>query len=169
MMFISNEDMKIVSYQLGRTPKNVVRVVKRCSYGFPTVIESKSILEGKPFPTVYWLTCPFLRYAISQIESLGGISRFEGILSTSPEVYTKHVESHLKAKAKAVELADKNVQVIENLKKRGMGGISDFKHVKCLHMHVAYHLGGIENPVGKMVLSELKDLECENGWCGKYR
>lgn len=167
-MFISNRDMRIVSYQLGRTPKNVVRVVKKCSYGFPVVIESKTILEGKPFPTAYWLTCPFLRYAISKIESFGGILKFENILSTYPELYAKHVKAHLKAKAKAIELADKNVRVIESLKKRGMGGLSDFKHVKCLHMHVAYHLGGIENPVGKMVLSELGDLECESGLCKKY-
>lgn len=164
-MLISNKDMRIVSYQLGKTPKNVVRVVRRCSYGFPVVIESKSILEGKPFPTVYWLTCPFLKYAISRIESLGGILKFENILSNSPELYAKHVEAHLKAQARAIELADKNVRVIKSLKKRGMGGLSDFKHVKCLHMHVAYHFGGIENPVGRMVLSELEVQECESGLC----
>ncbi len=167
MAHISNEDLKIVSHQLERTPKNVMKIVYRCSYGFPVVIESKTVLEEKPFPTVYWLTCPFLRYAISKVESNGGVSRFENILLTSPEFYVEHVEAHLKARIKAIDLADENVQVIERLKKRGMGGISDFKHIKCLHMHVAYHLGGIENPVGKMVLKELKNLECENCLCEK--
>lgn len=165
---LSEEDIKIVARQIGRIPKNIIRIVRRCSCGFPVVIESHSVLEGKPFPTVYWLTCPYLRYQISKLESNGGVKRFETLLSESLELYAKHVEAHLKASERAIELArNASCSVIERLSRCGMGGIADFKHVKCLHMHVAYHIGGIKNPVGEMVLSELKSVECDDCVCEK--
>ncbi len=166
---LSEEDIKIVSHQLGRTPKNIIQIARRCSYGFPVVIESSPVLEGKPFPTIYWLTCPYLRYQVSRLESNGGVARFEGLLSKSPKLYAEYVEAHLKSKEKAVELAQNAPNsVLKRLSKCGMGGIEDFEHIKCLHMHVAYHIGGIKNPVGRMILCELKNVECNNGICEKY-
>lgn len=58
--------------------------------------------------------------------------------------------------------------MIKRIKNAGMGGISDFSHIKCLHLHVAYHLGGIKNPIGEMVLKEIKQIECSNVLCKKY-
>ncbi|BBJ27181.1 DUF501 domain-containing protein [Athalassotoga saccharophila] len=160
---IELEDLSVVSIQLNRIPKNVSEVVRRCSFGFPVVIRSFPILDGKPFPTLYWLTCPFMRSEISKIESNGGIKRYEEILSNSKELLDLQIEAHLKANEKIKSFVDENVK---DLFKGGMGGIKDFRHVKCLHMHVAYHLGGIKNPVGESVLSEIK-MECEDGICGK--
>ena len=50
------------------------------------------------------------------------------------------------------------------LSARGIGGISDRRYVKCLHLHVAHALAG-ENPVGRLVLEGLEVRECENGIC----
>ncbi len=163
------QDLKIVSAQLGREPKNVLKVAKRCSFGFPVVVESSPMLNGKPFPTIYWLTCPFLIKAISVLESDGGIPRYEEILSGSSELYGEHVDSHLRARKKAMELAGSApAGVLKRLETCGMGGIKDLEHVKCLHMHTAYHLGGIENPIGKGVISELACTECDDALCSKY-
>lgn len=166
---LSEKDIKIVSRQLGRKPKNITKIVHRCSYGFPVVIESYSVLEGKPFPTIYWLTCPYLRYQISKLESNGGVTKFENLLSKSSKLYAEHVSAHLKSKKRAIELAQNAPSsVIERLSNCGMGGITDFEHIKCLHMHVAYHIGGIKNPVGRMILFKLKSVECNSNICKKY-
>lgn len=164
------QDLKIVSAQLGRVPKNVISVAKRCSFGYPVAVQSSPILDGKPFPTIYWLTCPFLIKKISSLESSGGIPKYEKLISDSPELYGEHLSSHRKAKEKAVELAGSDAPegILKRLGRCGMGGIEDFSHVKCLHMHTAYQLGGIENPVGRGVVAEIGGLECEDGFCSKY-
>ncbi len=171
MVCVSNEDLKIISAQLERFPKNVLEVSRRCSYGFPVVVKSKPVLNGKPFPTIYWLTCPYLRYHISKLEAKGKIIEYERLLSSSQRLFELQIKAHLRAQSEAVELI-KDVKddewIVKRLKDGGMGGISDFSHLKCLHLQVAYHLGGIENPVGRLVLEEIGQLECENAWCKKY-
>lgn len=157
-------DFATITSQLKRIPKNAIEVVKRCSYGFPVVIKSFPISDGKPFPTLYWLTCPFMRAEISKIESNGGIRRYESFIS-SGELFHSHVQAHLLANRQVMNLVDDDMK---HFFTGGMGGIRDFRHVKCLHMHVAYHLGGIENPVGAGVLSEIK-MECESGICNVWR
>ena len=168
MVRISDKDLKLISAQLERFPKNVLEVSQRCSYGFPVVIKSKPILEGKPFPTIYWLSCPFLRYKISQLETEGYIPKYEKLLASSPRLLSLQVRAHLRAQKEAIELAGEKGWIRERLSSGGMGGISNFSHIECLHLHVAYHLGGIENPVGKMVLEEIGKKECENALCKKY-
>ncbi len=160
---IDLEDLSVVLIQLNRIPKNALEVVRRCSFGFPTVIKSFPILDGKPFPTLYWLTCPFMRTQISKIESNGGIKRYEELLFSSQRLLDLEIKAHLEANEKIRSLVGED---FKDFFGGGMGGIKDFRHVKCLHMHVAYHLGGIKNPVGEDVLSSIK-MECEDGICGK--
>ncbi|MDI6892316.1 MAG: DUF501 domain-containing protein [Actinomycetota bacterium] len=55
------KDFKVVGNQLGRRPRDLLAVVKRCYKNRPKVIATSPILEdGSPFPTVFWLTCPVL-------------------------------------------------------------------------------------------------------------
>ncbi len=166
-MRISDRDLKVISFQLERTPKNILKVVLRCSYGYPMVIKSKPVLDGKPFPTLYWLTCPFLRYKLSQLEADGYIPKYEKILSNSSEMRVEEIAAHFKAREEALKLVEEE-WIKESLKRRGMGGISNFSHIKCLHLHVAYHLGGIRNPVARMALDEIGSAECLDKWCEKY-
>ncbi|MGC8544460.1 MAG: DUF501 domain-containing protein [Athalassotoga sp.] len=160
---ISNEEMKIVTNQIGRVPENALNVAKYCSYGFPTVIKSYPLLDGKPFPTLYWLTCPFLRDEISKMESDGWIKRYEEMISKSSEFSNLQIKAHELAKKDVIDLLQDDDLKIKFT--GGMGGIRNFNHVKCLHMHVAYHLGGIENPVGRSVLSKISQTECKSGIC----
>ncbi len=167
MARIFGKDLKIVSLQLQRTPKNAEKIVLRCSKGYPTVVKSSPVLDGKPFPTLYWLTCPFLRYKISQFESEGYIARYESMLMISSEMRFKENLAHIRARDEILsEVKEKWIR--EKMASRGMGGIEDFSHIKCLHLHVAYHLGGIENPVAELILKEIGRLECEENWCQKY-
>ncbi len=164
---ISNVEMGILTKQIGRTPENALDIVKYCSYGFPMVIKSFPILNGEPFPTLYWLTCPFLRDKISRMESEGWIKKYEDFMTKSPAFFDLNMKAH--------ELARENLTTLlqnDDLKSKftgGMGGIKNFNHVKCIHMHVAYHLGGIENPIGRSALSMIDLSECKNNFCHEWR
>jgi len=60
----------IVEYQLDRPPRGNWWPRVFCPYGFPMVIETEPFLEdGTPFPTLFWLTCPYLKEEISRMES----------------------------------------------------------------------------------------------------
>ena len=170
MVRISNKDLRIVSAQIGKFPQNLLEISLKCSFGFPMVIKSKPILNGKPFPTIYWLTCPYLRYRISQLEAEGKIPEYEKVLSSSSKIYDRQLKAHIMAREEALKMLKKsNLKwVKERIKNAGMGGIVDFSHIKCLHLHVAYHLGGIKNPVAEMALNEIITLECSNAMCKKY-
>jgi len=162
-------DEEIVEKQLGRKVKNLRRVVKRCKYGYPIVVESFPLKDGKPFPTLYWLTCIFLRREISRLESEGWIKKFEDRIKSDKEFFEKVRKAHEEVRKRRVKILPKEVQW-DVLIKSGTGGIKDPRIVKCLHLHTADFLAGIENPIGEMVLKMLEKTECDPDEiiCEKY-
>src|SRR3954451_4045797 len=70
-------DEEIVEQQLGRRPRAFRRVAVRCPYGRPAVTEQAPFdADGKPFPTQFYVTCPYLVAAISRLEAAGGVERW---------------------------------------------------------------------------------------------
>ena len=70
-------DRSVVERQLGRPPRAFRRVVVRCPFGRPAVTEQRrTTTRGEPFPTTYWLTCPYLVAAVSRLEAAGGVERW---------------------------------------------------------------------------------------------
>src|SRR4029079_18123983 len=71
------DDTRVVSWQLGRPARPFRRVAARCAYGFPAVTEQAPFgADGKPFPTTFYLTCPWLVAGISRVEAEGGVERY---------------------------------------------------------------------------------------------
>jgi len=65
-------DLLILEHQIGRKPRDVIGVYKRCEKKRPQAILTKPFFEGKvPFPSIAWLTCPFLVEKVSQLEAEG--------------------------------------------------------------------------------------------------
>ena len=154
------EDVLIIERQIGRKPLGVRRVVLRCEHNFPVVIENECEIDGKPFPTLFWLVCPKLCREISRLEQLGWISRFEKIINEDPDFERAYIDAHLQVQG----LRDKVVRnegVRQILSRLGTGGIRNLRTVKCLHLHVADRLAGVKNPVGEMVLQMIDRPFCE--------
>jgi len=159
-------DDKVVAGQLGRTPRGAFSVSVRCSYGYPQVIRVHPVVEGKPFPTLYWLTCPFLSREIGHLEAAGWVKQLEARMAEEPELRSAMHEAHqrtwsrrdqlLSSEEKAALAADGTLVGLEG---RGIGGISDWDRLKCLHLHAAHALAD-ENPTGSIVLRMLPALEC---------
>ncbi|OAA30111.1 hypothetical protein AT15_00935 [Kosmotoga arenicorallina S304] len=156
-------EKKIVQAQLGRELRNEFRVVKRCTWGYPQCIQSDLITDGKPFPTLFWLTCPFLYKEVSRLEEKGWVKLLEEELEHSESMSREYIEAHKTTQAlKKSLLADRKLEnwQIEALLDRGIGGIRNLMNIKCLHLQLANFLGGIDNPIGKRVWEMLKSREC---------
>ena len=166
-------DRETIAWQIGRAPRGVRGVAKRCSYGFPQVIQVMPVIADAPFPTLFWLTCPHLLREVSQLEAAGWVGRLEDRLaedeslrqsmSNAHDRYVALREDLLTQEAKEKLIAQRRYGA---LKERGIGGLSDRSRLKCLHLHVAHELGE-SNPVGAIVLQTLRSPECseENGIC----
>ncbi len=124
------------------------------------VIESFPEKDGKPFPTLYWLTCPHLRKKVSKLESEGWIKRFEEIIQKDENFKERLVRAHLQIREKRESLI-KDESIRKVLQRVGSGGIRNLTRVKCLHLHLADFLAGIDNPVGEMVWKMIDEKECE--------
>jgi hypothetical protein len=156
-------EKKIVSLQLGRDLKNDFTTAMRCTWGYPQVIKSSLVSDGRPFPTLFWLTCPLLRREVSLLESQGLISYFEDIMERDrdfAEAYSlAHNETRL-LKQSILEELQLSEWLETALIERGIGGLKDRRKVKCLHLQLANFLGGISNPVGREVWKRIERREC---------
>jgi len=159
-------DGKVVAGQLGRNPRGAFTVSVRCSYGYPQVIRVHPVVDGKPFPTLYWLTCPFLSREIGHLEAAGWVKQLEARMTEQPELRSAMHASHRRNCSQRDQFLSPEEKVslsvsgaLVGLDGRGIGGIFDWDRLKCLHLHAAHALAD-ENPIGSIALSMLPSLEC---------
>ncbi len=161
---VSIEDKKIVQFQLGRDINNPFKVKNRCEWGYPICIESQIIYNDKPFPTLFWLTCPFLSKRVGRLEEKGTVKHLERKILEDSQLRT----AYLKAHEDIIELKKQILNKYNGLKdwqiysilSRGIGGIRNLNTVKCLHLQLASFLGGIKNPIGKLVYELIEEHNC---------
>ncbi len=140
-------DLETVAAQLGRRPRGTRAIAHRCPCGNPDVVETSPRLDdGTPFPTLYYLTCPYATAACSRLESAGVMRDMQERLSTDPELaerYELAFEDYLRRRT-AIEDVPEIAQV-------AAGGMPD--RVKCLHVHLGHALaaGRGLNPFGDEV------------------
>jgi hypothetical protein len=97
-------------------------------------------------PTRYWLVDTELRDAVSRLEAAGGVKRAEA-----------SVDAEALAAAHARYAADRDRALpAGHAGPRPSGGVGGTrKGVKCLHAHLAWHLAGGDDPVGRWTVGEL--------------
>ena len=81
-------DLQILAGQLDRQPRDVNAIACRCPFGYPAVIETGPVLAGEPNPTLFYLTCPSVVKAVSQVESGGAVKRFKEACRDDAELRT---------------------------------------------------------------------------------
>ena len=72
---ISCVDRSNVKALLGRTPRGLAAINVRTKTNLPVVIQVESMVNKKPFPTLFWLVDKKLNYAIDKLEAGGLIVR----------------------------------------------------------------------------------------------
>jgi len=163
---VTVNDKRIIASQIGREPRGVSAVSRRCTYGYPSVIRVHPVIDGAPFPTLYWLTCPYLAFGVDRLESEGAIGHLEVRLASDPGLASRleaareaYVRRRLSLLSQG-ELRDLQERgILTSLSEKGIGGIAERGRIKCLHLHVAHALVA-ENPIGEIVLEDLKRIEC---------
>ena len=132
-------DCEILRQQLGRYPRGLVGIGARCACGRPAVtITYPRLASGEPFPTLFYLSLPWLVREISRIESSGGMQALnerlrEGSQNYDPDLARNHEQAHVSY----IERRNMLAQVPE-LAGRSAGGMPD--RVKCLHALAGYTL-----------------------------
>jgi uncharacterized protein len=140
-------DRAVVERQLGRPPRAFRRVAVRCPFGCPAVTEQAAHDEhGKPFPTTFWLTCPFLVAAVSRVEAAGGVERWTQRTKRDQELAASLQEANREQRRLRPELPV------------GIGGASRSGSLKCLHAHAAFALARPGYELGDRILAELPSL-----------
>jgi exopolyphosphatase/guanosine-5'-triphosphate,3'-diphosphate pyrophosphatase len=151
---LRGSDLITVAEQLGREPTTPFTVVARCPDGHPLVIRNAPFdADGKPFPTLFWLTCPAASKAVSRLESEGWVSRLNERLAEEPELSDAIERAH---EEYAKERARGHPEAEE------FGGVGGTRTgVKCLHAHYANHLAGGEDPVGRSTAERIEPVHDE--------
>jgi exopolyphosphatase/guanosine-5'-triphosphate,3'-diphosphate pyrophosphatase len=151
---LRGSDLTIVAEQLGRAPTTPFTVVARCPDGHPLVIRNHPIdADGRPFPTLYWLTCPQAVKAVSRVESGGAIAELNDRVGSDPafaDALAVTHEAYAAERARAVPRAG------------GWGGVGGTRRgIKCLHAHYANHVAGGDDPVGSWVAGRIEPVHDE--------
>ncbi len=151
---LRGSDLSIVREQLGREPTVPFTVVARCPGGHPLVIRNRPVdLEGRPFPTLFWLTCPIAVKAAARLESEGWIGRWNARAEKDEALADALAAAH-------EEYArERSRGFPQALGWGGVGGAT--RGAKCLHAHYANHLAGGRDPIGAWVAEEIEPVHPE--------
>lgn len=144
----TDDDIRIVSAQLGRPARDVIGIPARCVCGAPTVVATAPRLsDGTPFPTFYYLTHPAATIAMSDLEATQVMAEFTDILNADEEMRKQYHVAHEQF------IADReSVALVTELEGISAGGMP--VRVKCLHALAGHALaaGRGVNPIGDLAL-----------------
>lgn len=168
----TDQDIRVLSAQLGRTVRDVIEIPARCVCGNPLVAATAPRLSnGSPFPTVFYLAHPAITAAASRLEAGGLMYEMTDALADDTELASRYTLAHENylAERERIRLISGTDEVpeIENISAGGMP-----TRVKCLHAVIGHTLAvgcGI-NPMGDWGLDEIADwwtpqvCACEPSW-----
>jgi hypothetical protein len=169
---VSGEDAAVVAGQLGREPHAMSAVPTRCPFGFPAVVEDLPYdAAGRPFPTLYYCTCPTLVAAVSRLESAGGVARWSARLAAEPALARSAADAAADSAVRRTDLvqayglpmADGGASLAT-----GVGGVADLLAVKCLHAHAAHALARPGYALGSAILAEVAEPWCDDCRCAAF-
>jgi len=147
--------LALIEQQLGRSPRGLISVAASSKNGIPLALKMHPLVDGKPFPTLYWLCSKDLHKAINQLETAGLVKQLEQQLKDDPEWMAAYQANHKEYVAQ--RWANCTAEEVTELQRLGfaplfdsygIGGLRDWQQIRCLHMHYAHHLCG-SNVIGQ--------------------
>jgi len=75
-----------IEARLGRQPRGLRAIAAYNTAGKPAVIRVASVVERKPFPTLFWLIDPVLNLSLDRLEAKGEIARLQEQVEGSLEM-----------------------------------------------------------------------------------
>jgi hypothetical protein len=152
------DDRTLVERQLGRTPRAFLGVACRCPFAAPAVTQQAPYaVDGTPFPTTYYLTCPSLVAALARVEAAGGVERWTQAVAADPALQESLAAAHAEQRRIRRELAAGETGVDGGASLDfGIGGSDRGGSLKCLHAHAAFALAQPGYELGERILAEVE-------------
>lgn len=158
------EQLQRIEQQLGRAPRGLAEIAYQSPDGIPIVLRMESLVDDEPFPTLYWLCSKDLHKAISRIETAGWAKQIEEELQLDAQLNARYRQNHRDyVHTRAQYMSHEQRQRIAELgfeqlfQRYGIGGISQWDKVRCLHMQYAHFLcteGDNHNVIGARMEQE---------------
>ena len=166
---VAGADAAVVAGQLGRVPHAMSAVAARCLFGLPAVVEDLPYdAAGRPFPTLYYCTCPTLVESISAVESAGGVAAWEAAVAEDRGLAASLAATTAATRRRRRELARRTVrQPLDGGASLtgGIGGVRDVRRLKCLHAHVATALARPGYALGEAIFAGVSEPWCDDCRC----
>ncbi len=131
---------------LDREPRGLREIVGWNDAGQPAVIRVAPVVDGKPFPTLYWLIDPQWNLLLDRLEASGQIAALQAMVDQSATLRSRMREDHAlyrDARDRFMTLEEKQFLeaggMMSAFTERGIGGIVDPDRVRCLHTWYAAH------------------------------
>ena len=170
---MAGADAAVVAGQLGRPPHPITLIAARCPSGFPAVVEDLPYDGlGRPFPTLYYCTCPTLVAAVSRLESDGGVAGWMRRIAAEPEFARSAADAAADSAVRRTDLVRLHgLTMVDGGASlaTGVGGVSDLLAIKCLHAHVGHALAHPGYELGEAILAEVADPWCDDRRCAALR
>ncbi|MDO4785381.1 MAG: DUF501 domain-containing protein [Fretibacterium sp.] len=150
-------------------PSLILGMGRPCRFGGARVLVCAPLAGLRPFPTTFWLVCPWLLRKIGTVEAHGGVRRLEDWLTRwAPEAWRPYNRDHQLLRLKLMSPLDRELLrrfrpgVLERLRLGGVGGIrygAEIR-VKCVHLQTASWLGLSRHPGEPWLVAEGLDGDC---------
>ena len=156
-LVLTPDIVKEVAVLLGRQPRGLEDIAVASPAGEPVVIRVCSLVEDKPFPTLFWLVDPALCYRIDQVEASGLIKQLQGRVDSDPDLQRsmdRDHRAHMILRESFMQPATRqrlqDLGFSDAMTQRGIGGIADFTRIRCLHTWYGAHLV-VPNTIGGLL------------------
>ena len=180
---IRPSDLRVVERQMAERKFDsglILGTANRCRFGCPRVIVCSPFKKNAPFPTSFWLTCPWLARLVGSVESGGGVGGLERWLEAKQnhKSYLFDIDHRLARMAllppnRLSFLRRFKPQIFDRLRRGGIGGIRHEPEVlrsnggekfsvrvKCLHLQAASWLALRRHPGKKWLKAHGIGQDC---------
>ena len=112
-------------------------------------------VDGRPFPTTYYLTCRHRGAAVSRMEAAGGVGHWSEAAARDPALrdsLERATELQGRIRRELAGDADVAADVLD----LGIAGSRTPGSLKCLHAHLAFALAQPGYHLGERILDEVE-------------
>lgn len=109
------------------------------------VAKISPVVEGKPFPTIFWLVGPQIYKDISEVEGKGFTKIIQQKVHSSEVLKADLARIHQSYCDDRVRFFNElelslPTNMMATINETGVGGVKEKQYIRCLHMFYAYHL-----------------------------
>jgi len=139
-----------------------------CEWGYPRVIVCRPLFGGAPFPTLFWLSCPWLVLQAGRLESEGGVRELEEVLASrrsawvSFNIHASLMRLFMISSCQRKFMNRFSPKIYDVLRRTEVGGIYPSERItaKCLHLQLAAFLAMKGHPGADWLKGNFPDLSC---------